>query len=125
MQPGNHGSTFGGNPLVCATALAVVTALEEEDIYTRATAIGDIILRGLCEQIGSLSHVKDIRGCGCMIGIELTVPGKPLFKAAMDKGLIINITADSVIRLLPPMVMSDEEAQQVVDILAPLISDLK
>ena len=60
-----------------------------------------------------------------MIGIELTVPGKPLFKAAMDKGLIINITADSVIRLLPPMVMSDEEAQQVVDILAPLISDLK
>ena len=125
MQPGNHGSTFGGNPLVCAAALAVVTAIENENIYKQAKVIGDTIMQGLQSRVGSLPQVKEIRGCGCMIGIELTVPGKPLFKAAMDKGLIINITADCVIRLLPPMVMSKEEAQQVVDILAPLISDLK
>jgi acetylornithine aminotransferase len=125
MQPGNHGSTFGGNPLVCAAALAVVTAIENENIYKQAKVIGDTIMQGLQSRVGSLPQVKEIRGCGCMIGIELTVPGKPLFKAAMDKGLIINITADYVIRLLPPMVMSKEEAQQVVDILAPLISDLK
>ena len=125
MQPGNHGSTFGGNPLVCAAALAVVTTIENENIYEQAKVIGDTIMQRLHDRVGSLPQVKEIRGCGCMIGIELTVPAKPLFKAAMDKGLIINITAECVIRLLPPMVMTKEEAQQVVDILVLLISDLK
>lgn len=125
MQPGNHGSTFGGNPLACSAALAVVDTLEKENLYHRATAIGNIIMQGLAEELKDDEHVKDIRGSGCMIGIELTKPCKSLYTEALKHGLIINITADSVVRLLPPMIMTDQEAQQVVSILAPLIRDFQ
>ena len=125
MQPGNHGSTFGGNPLACSAALAVVDTLEQENLYHRATAIGDIIMQGLTKELAGLEHVKEIRGQGCMIGIELTKPCKALYTQALEKGLIINVTADSVIRLLPPMIMTDDQAQQVVNILAPLIKDFQ
>jgi len=125
MQPGNHGSTFGGNPLACSAALAVVETLEKHSLYQRATAIGDIIMQGLASELEGASHVKEIRGCGCMIGIELNKPCKALYSAAMEQGLIINVTADSVVRLLPPLIMSDDEAKQVVGILAPLIKDFQ
>ena len=125
MQPGNHGSTFGGNPLACSVALKVVELLESGDIYQRATAIGDIIIQGLALELKGVAHVKEIRGCGCMIGIELTKPCKSLYTEALKHGLIINVTADSVVRLLPPMIMTDQEAQQVVSILAPLIRDFQ
>ena len=125
MQPGNHGSTFGGNPLACSAALAVVDTLEKENLYHRATAIGNIIMQGLAEELKDDEHVKDIRGSGCMIGIELTKPCKSLYTEALKHGLIINVTADSVVRLLPPMIMTDQEAQQVVSILAPLIRDFQ
>jgi acetylornithine aminotransferase len=125
MQPGNHGSTFGGNPLACSVALKVVELLESGDIYDRATAIGDIIMQGLASELKDVEHVKDIRGCGCMIGVELTKPCKSLYTEALKQGLIINVTAESVIRLLPPMIMADQEAHQVVSILAPLIKDFQ
>ena len=125
MQPGNHGSTFGGNPLACSVALKVVELLESGDIYQRAKAIGNIIMQGLSDALDGIEHIKDIRGCGCMIGIELTKPCKSLYTEALKHGLVINVTAESVIRLLPPMIMTDEEAQQVVSILAPLIKDFK
>jgi acetylornithine aminotransferase len=125
MQPGNHGSTFGGNPLACSVALKVVELLESGDIYERATAIGDIIMQGLASELKDVEHVKDIRGCGCMIGVELTKPCKSLYTEALNQGLIINVTAESVIRLLPPMIMTDQEAHQVVSILAPLIKDFQ
>ncbi|MDA9569711.1 aspartate aminotransferase family protein [Porticoccaceae bacterium] len=125
MQPGNHGSTFGGNPLACAVALKVVELIESGDIYQRATIVGDIIMQGLAEELKDVAHVKDIRGSGCMIGIELTKPCKSLYTEALKHGLIINVTADSVVRLLPPMIMTDQEAQQVVSILAPLIKDFQ
>ena len=125
MQPGNHGSTFGGNPLACSLALKVVELLESGDIYERATAIGDIIMQGLASELKDVEHVKDIRGCGCMIGVELTKPCKSLYTEALKQGLIINVTAESVIRLLPPMIMTDQEAHQVVSILAPLIKDFQ
>ena len=125
MQPGNHGSTFGGNPLACAAALKVVELIESGDIYQRATAIGDIIMQGLSDELNDVGHVKEIRGCGCMIGIELTKPCKSLYMEALKQGLIINVTADSVVRLLPPMIMTDEQAQGVVSILAPLIRDFQ
>ena len=125
MQPGNHGSTFGGNPLACSVALKVVELLESGDIYERATAIGDIIMQGLASELKDVEHLKDIRGCGCMIGVELTKPCKSLYTEALKQGLIINVTAEAVIRLLPPMIMTDQEAHQVVSILAPLIKDFQ
>ena len=125
MQPGNHGSTFGGNPLACSVALKVVELLESGNIYQRAVSIGDIIMQGLTTELSDVAHVKEIRGCGCMIGIELTKPCQPLYTEALKQGLIINVTADSVVRLLPPMIMTDTEAQQVVSILAPLIRDFQ
>jgi acetylornithine/N-succinyldiaminopimelate aminotransferase len=125
MQPGNHGSTFGGNPLACSAALAAITAIEEEHLCERAIVLGERLMTGFAKALADVAHVKEIRGKGCMIGIELDKPCKSLFPAAMAKGLIINVTADSVIRLLPPMVMTDDEADQVVAILAPLIKDFQ
>ncbi|MGB2217784.1 MAG: aspartate aminotransferase family protein [Porticoccaceae bacterium] len=123
MQPGNHGSTFGGNPLSCAAGLAVVNTIVDDGLEKRATAIGNRIMNGLRKALANVDHVKEIRGMGCMIGVELDRPCKSLFAAAMDQGLIINVTADSVVRLLPPLIMTDDEADQLVDILAPLIRD--
>jgi acetylornithine/N-succinyldiaminopimelate aminotransferase len=125
MRPGNHGSTFGGNPLSCAAALASVTTIVDSGLDTRATELGDRIMAGFKQALADCGHVREIRGMGCMIGIELNRPCKSLFKTAMDAGLIINVTADSVIRLLPPMIMSDCEADQLVAILAPLIKDFE
>ena len=121
MQPGNHGSTFGGNPLACAAALATINTLQDEHLSERAAVLGDRIMAGFKTALAGVEHVVEIRGKGCMIGIELNKPCKSLFPAAMAAGLIINVTADSVIRLLPPFIMTDDEADQLVAILAPLI----
>lgn len=125
MQPGNHGSTFGGNPLSCAAGLATINTIIDDGLEQRAAALGDRIMHGLRDALAGVDHVKEIRGMGCMIGIELAKGCKSLFATAMKHGLIINVTADSVIRLLPPLVMTDDEADQLVDILAPLIRDFK
>ena len=125
MQPGNHGSTFGGNPLACAAALATITTLQDENLSARAAVLGDRIITGFKAALVGIEHVVDIRGKGCMIGIELNKPCKSLFGTAMAAGLVINVTDDSVIRLLPPFIMTDGEADQVVAILAPLIKDFK
>ncbi len=121
MQPGNHGSTFGGNPLACGAALATVETICSEHLLQRATIIGERIINSLRSQLSHCKHVQEIRGLGCMIGIQLDRPCKSLFSKAMDKGLIINVTADSVIRLLPPLILSDEEADEIVSILVPLV----
>jgi len=121
MQPGNHGSTFGGNPLACAAALATISVIESQGLLVRASVIGERLIAGLKEGLSTASHVVDIRGIGCMIGIELNQPCKSLFAAAIEKGLLINITADSVIRLLPPFIMTDEETDMLIAILVPLI----
>lgn len=121
MQPGNHGSTFGGNPLACAAALSMIQTLEDQNLIPRTLEIGNRIMTGLERELRSLPHVKDIRGLGCMIGIELNKPCKSLFNEAMLNGLVINVTDESVIRLLPPFIFTDQHADMVVDILAPLI----
>jgi acetylornithine aminotransferase len=102
-----------------------VELIESGDIYQRAVIVGNIIMQGLSDALEGVEHVKDIRGCGCMIGVELNKPCKSLYTEALKHGLVINVTADSVIRLLPPMIMTDQEAQQVVSILAPLIKDFQ
>jgi len=119
--PGSHGSTFGGNPLACRAALAVCNSLESEDLTGRATVLGSRLLEGFRRQLDGVRQVKDIRGRGLMIGIELEQPCGELVGKALQAGLLINVTAGNVVRLLPPLILSDEEADHLVQTLAPLI----
>ena len=121
MQPGNHGSTFGGNPIACAAALATVETIESKNLAQRASELGTHLLQAFSTALADCDKVKDIRGSGLMIGIELSEPCAGLVAQAADKGLLINVTAGNVIRLLPPLIFSDEQAKQLVDILVPLI----
>lgn len=121
LQAGTHGSTFGGNPLACAAALATVDTLIHDKLIDRATEVGNRILDGLKEQLGSANYITDIRGKGLMIGIELNEPCTELVMLAKAKGLLINVTAGSVIRLLPPLTLTDEEADLAIDSIAKLI----
>ena len=123
FKPGNHGSTFGGNPLVCAAALATLGIIEEEGLMKNAVEIGAFIRAGFAERLAGNSGVKDIRGKGLMIGIELAHPCGELVQQALDKGLLINVTADNVIRLLPALNFTREQAGLVIDMLTPLILD--
>ena len=125
FNPGNHGSTFGGNPLSCAAALAVLEVIHKEDLMSRAEKIGNRITSKLKHELCDVKHVQDIRGLGCMVGIQLDRPCKSLFSQALESGLIINVTADYVVRLLPPLIMTDEETDILVSILSPLIKKFK
>ena len=125
FNPGNHGSTFGGNPLSCAAALAVLEVIHKEDLMSRAEKIGNRIMSKLKHELCDVEHVQDIRGLGCMVGIQLDRPCKSLFSQALESGLIINVTADYVVRLLPPLIMTDEETDILVSILSPLIKKFK
>jgi acetylornithine aminotransferase len=123
FQPGTHGSTFGGNPLACAAALATLEAIETEGLLKNAQTIGTLILEGLREGLAGHPGVVEIRGHGLMIGVELDRPCGDLVKHAMDAGLLINVTMDKVVRLLPPLVMREAEARQLLAILVPLVRD--
>lgn len=121
FKPGNHGSTFGGNPLACAAGLAVLDVLEQYDLPTRAENLGTRMLLGLAEALNGNPHVVDVRGKGLMIGIELDRPCGDLVKRALEQGLLINVTAERVVRLLPPLILSDAEAAQIVQQVSSLI----
>jgi acetylornithine/N-succinyldiaminopimelate aminotransferase len=123
FQPGNHGSTFGGNPLACAAALAVIETMEHEGLSARAGALGKNMISGFEQAIGDQAYVTAIRGQGLLIGIELDRPCTELVGRALAQGLLINVTAGNVIRLLPPLVISDDEADEIVTRVAQLISD--
>ncbi len=123
FEPGNHGSTFGGNPLACAAALATLETIEEEGLMRNAERVGAQMLGGLREGLAGLAGVVEIRGQGLMIGIELDRPCGVLARQALDSGLIINVTMDTVVRLLPALVINESEARQVVSTLVPLIRD--
>jgi acetylornithine aminotransferase len=123
FKPGNHGSTFGGNPLACAAGLNTLNILEQDGLLAHTEQIGKFIRDGLSASLQDVSGFKEIRGQGLMIGIELDKPCGDLVKLALAKGLLINVTADTVVRLLPPLILSQAEAQQMIDILSPLIKD--
>ncbi len=122
MQPGNHGSTFGGNPLVCAAAIAVVDTIVEEGLADRAALLGERMLERLTALLQGNNDVVDIRGKGLMIAIELADDCSGLVAQALERGLLINVTQGKVVRLLPPLTMSDAEADQIVEGVAALIS---
>ena len=121
FKPGNHGSTFGGNPFACVAALTTIEVIQRDGLLDRAAQLGATIRAGFQERLEGVAGVVDIRGDGLMIGIELNRACGDLVTQALDVGLLINVTADQVIRLLPPLVLSDAEATQVVETLAALI----
>jgi acetylornithine/N-succinyldiaminopimelate aminotransferase len=121
FAPGNHGSTFGGNPLACTAALETLSTIEDDALMTNALRVGDAIRAGLKEALADVRGIVDIRGMGLMIGIELDRPCGELVGQALDAGLLINVTAERVIRLLPALVFSVQDAQMLVDRLAPLV----
>jgi len=127
FKPGNHATTFGGNPLACSAALAVLDVIEKNDLTARAAAVGDRIVDRLCDRLincegAECKIVDDIRSLGLMIGIELDRPCAELVAKALAQGLLINVTAERVIRLLPPLIISDEEADQIADSVAELVT---
>jgi acetylornithine aminotransferase len=118
---GKHGSTFGGNPLATAAGFATLLIIEEEDLRARAEKMGDVICNGLRGVLKDVAGVNVIRNAGLMIGIELDRPCGDLVKRALAERLLINVTAENVVRLLPPLVISQSEAEQLVAILGKLI----
>ncbi len=122
FQPGNHGTTFGGNPLACRTALAVIEAIEHNGLVERARLLGNRILTGLKQNLSSHPHVKDIRGKGLLIAVELDSPCKELAQRALDIGIVVNIANENRIRLLPPLILSDDEADMIVTKVSELVS---
>ena len=123
FKPGNHGSTFGGNPLACTAGLATLNIIEQDKLLAHAESLGHFIRQGFAAALQGVNGVKEIRGQGLMLGIELDKPCGDLVKQALAKGLLTNVTADNVIRLLPALTMSQDEAQQMLDILCPLIKE--
>jgi acetylornithine aminotransferase len=121
LGAGNHGTTFGGNPLAMRAGIETLRIMEEDGLLANAAAIGARIRGGLERELAGLKGVVEYRGQGLMIGIELDRPCGELLKQACESGLLISVTADRVVRLLPPLVMTAAEADQVVAILAPLI----
>ncbi|GAA5316272.1 MAG: aspartate aminotransferase family protein [Candidatus Pelagadaptatus aseana] len=125
LVPGTHGSTYGGNPLVCQGALTVQKVLKRDRIDSKAMETGNYLLDSFNQAIGSSALVKEIRGMGMMIGIELTMDCPELVGKAADKGLLINVTAGSVIRLLPPLTLSKQQADDVAEIVSSLVNELE
>ncbi len=114
FKPGNHGSTFSGNPLVCRVALTVLDLLERGKYEQRAAQLGARIVDGLRAALAGNAAVKDVRGQGLMIAVELDRPCKDVLGLALERGLLVNVTADTVVRLLPPLILTDAEADQIV-----------
>lgn len=123
FAPGNHGSTFGGNPLACAAALAVCQTMSQQRIWDQAARLGEQLVDELGAALADLSGVRDVRGLGLMIGIELDRPCGELVGRALTDGLLINVTANNVIRLLPPLVLSAEQLTQLVEQLSALVRE--
>ena len=123
LVAGTHGSTFGGNPLACAAALAVISELTDGGVIERAAELGERIINALAKNLDGLNHVRDIRGKGMMIAVELENPCTDLIQKALSKRLLLNVTTDTVLRLLPPLNLTDDEADEIVDIVTSLVRE--
>lgn len=123
LKAGQHASTFGGNPLGCAVALAVLGEMQRLNLPARAAQLGEQLLNDFRRRLDGMDGVVDIRGRGLMLGIELDRPCADLIGLALERGLLINVTADNTIRLLPPLIMNDDESRQLVAGLGDLLAD--
>ena len=123
LSSGSHGSTFGGNPLACSAALAVLATLDEQNLIKSATQKGELIRLGLGEHLKNNNHVVDIRNKGLMIGIELDSPCAELIKLALQQHLLINVTNEMTIRLLPPLIIDDQQIELLVETLSGIINN--
>jgi acetylornithine/N-succinyldiaminopimelate aminotransferase len=121
FKPGNHGSTFGGNPLSASAALAVLRTIEHDDLLARADQLGRQLLEHFEQHLGAVDAVVSIRGKGLMLGIELDRPCGELMQRALECKLLINVTADKVVRLLPPLILSDEQAAEISSTVCDLV----
>jgi acetylornithine aminotransferase len=121
FQPGNHGTTFGGNPLAIRAGLETIRIMEEDGVMHNAARVGAHLLTALTTQLLHHPGVKEIRGKGLMIGVELDRPCGVLVQRCADAGLLLSVTADSVIRMVPPLILSVAEADEIVAILVPQI----
>ncbi len=121
FKPGNHGTTFGGGPLACVAGITTLEVMEKDGLLANAHNMGELIATALKRELSGVSAVKDIRGRGLMMGIELDRPCGDIVNIARDAGLIINVTADTVIRLLPPLIITKDEAQELVKRLTQVI----
>ena len=121
FQPGNHGTTFGGNPLAMRAGVETIRIMEEDGLLENAFLVGGYLHGVLHQALDGLPGIKEVRGQGLMIGVELTRPCGVLTQRAADAGLLISVTADSVVRLVPPLILTKAEADEIVVILVPLI----
>ena len=124
MKPGNHGSTFGGNPLACAAGLAVIETMQSEQLVAKAKDMGAYLLKALQKELANVEGVREVRGFGLMLAIELEQPCNELFSKALDEGLLLAIQADTIIRLLPPLILTKEQADTIVQKITPLVITL-
>lgn len=123
MTPGSHGTTFGGSPLAASAALAVIRVMKENRLDVRSAELGRRMLDGFRKGLAGVPGIREIRGFGMMLGIELEKECAELVPAALQRGLLINVTADRVVRLLPPLVLSDGDADYIVSTVTELIRD--
>jgi acetylornithine/N-succinyldiaminopimelate aminotransferase len=121
LNPGDHGTTFGGNPLAMRAGVETLRIMEEDGIMANAAKVGAELIAGLKRELDGVAGVVDVRGQGLMLGIELDRSCGVLLGRACDAGLMMSVTADRVIRLVPPLILSSEEAVQIAAILCPLI----
>jgi acetylornithine aminotransferase len=124
IKPGNHGSTFGGNPLACAAALAVIKTMQSEKLVAKAAETGAYLLEGFKRELGTMKGVREIRGKGLMIGIELTPACAELVGQALQQGLLFAVQSEHVIRLLPPLILSREQADIIIQKITQLVTAL-
>jgi len=125
FSPGRHGSTFGGNPLASRTACTVLDIMQSEDLNARVEQIGERMFGAFRSRLQDHPGVQDIRGRGLMIGIELNQDVNHLKTVALDQGLLLNVTSNNVIRLLPPLIIDQAQAEQIVDTVCKLIESLE
>jgi acetylornithine aminotransferase len=121
FQPGNHGTTFGGNPLAMRAGVETIRIMEEDGLLENAARVGAHLKGALARELGALKGVVELRGQGLMLGLELARPCGVLTQRAADAGLLISVTADTVVRLLPPLILTESQADEIVAILAPLV----